>query len=82
MSVTTRQLANAKTLNLKECLKMEFRICQAMMAKNDFYEGVRANLVEKDRNPIWKPNDILNVDEKLIQEHFRDLGDKELFLNE
>ena len=52
------------------------------MAKNDFYEGVRANLVEKDRKPIWKPNDILNVDEKLIQEHFRDLGDKELFLNE
>ena len=27
---------------------MEFRICQAMMEKHDFYEGVRANLVDKD----------------------------------
>ena len=53
MCVTTRQLANAKTLNLKDCLNMEFRICQTMMEKNDFYEGVRANLVEKDRKPIW-----------------------------
>ena len=82
MCVTTRQLANAKILNLKDCLKMEFRICQNMMEKNDFYEGVRANLVEKDRKPIWKPNNILDVDEKLIAEHFRNLGDKELFFNE
>ena len=81
MSVTTRQLANAKTLSLKECLKMEFRICQAMMVKNDFYEGVRANLVEKDRNPLWKPNNISEVKQSLIDEHFINLGEKDLFKN-
>ena len=59
MSVALKQLALAKDLNLKDCLLMEFRICQAMMAKHDFYEGVRANLVDKDRNPKWKPENII-----------------------
>ena len=65
-----RQL-EAKNLNLKDCLNMEFRICQAMMSKHDFYEGVRANLVDKDRNPKWSPKSIYEVENNLINEHFR-----------
>ena len=80
MSVAAKQLDLAKNLNLKDCLNMEFRICQAMMSKNDFYEGVRANLVEKDRAPKWSPNSVYDVENNLINEHFNELGDKELFL--
>jgi len=61
---------------------MEFRICQAMMAKHDFYEGVRANLVDKDRNPKWEPDNINDINEEIIDSHFYNLGDKELFSNE
>ncbi len=82
MSVTAKQLSEAKKLNLKDCLNMEFRICQAMMAKHDFYEGIRANLVDKDRSPKWNPNNILEVKDSLINEHFNDLGKKDLFRNE
>ena len=82
MSVTIRQLKEAKNLSLKECLKMEFRICQAMMRKHDFYEGVRANLVDKDRKPKWKPKNILEIDDSLINEYFSELGKKELFYAE
>ncbi|PPR26990.1 MAG: Short-chain-enoyl-CoA hydratase [Alphaproteobacteria bacterium MarineAlpha9_Bin4] len=82
MSVTVEQLVKAKKLSLKDCLKMEFRICQAMMAKHDFYEGVRANLVDKDRNPKWNPNNIYDIKESLIKEHFVELGQKDLFENE
>ena len=82
MIVTTRQLKEAKKLNLKACLNMEFRICQAMMAKHDFYEGVRANLVDKDRNPKWSPSTIYEVKDDLIEEHFNNLGEKDLFSHE
>jgi len=61
---------------------MEFRICQAMMRKHDFYEGVRANLVDKDRKPKWKPKNILEIDDSLINEYFSELGKKELFYAE
>ena len=82
MSVALKQLSLAKNLNLKDCLLMEFRICQAMMAKHDFYEGVRANLVDKDRNPKWEPDNINEINEEIIDSHFYNLGDKELFSNE
>ena len=82
MTVTTKQLLEAKKLNLKDCLNMEFRICQAMMTKHDFYEGVRANLVDKDRNPKWSPSSIYEVKTNLINEHFKVLGEKDLFSNE
>ena len=52
------------------------------MAKHDFYEGVRANLVDKDRNPKWEPANINEVNEKIINSHFYKLGDKELFSND
>ena len=79
MGVATRQLDISRSLNLKDCLSMEFRICQAMMDRHDFYEGVRANLVDKDRDPKWKPITIDLLEEKLIDDHFKKLEDKELF---
>ena len=79
MGVATRQLDISRSLNLKDCLSMEFRICQAMMDRHDFYEGVRANLVDKDRDPKWKPITVDLLEEKLIDDHFKNLEDKELF---
>ena len=79
MAVSLVQIEKSKQLTLKDCLAMEFRICQSMMAKHDFYEGVRANLVDKDREPKWSPSDIKSITDQIINEHFNHLGDKELF---
>ncbi len=79
MGVALQQLSMAKNLTLKDCLSMEFRICQTMMKKTDFYEGVRANLVDKDRKPNWNPKSVSELDKSIIDEHFINLGNKELF---
>ena len=79
MAVTQKQLIKSKGLDFDDNLKMEFRICQAMMKKHDFYEGVRANLVEKDRNPKWNPATIDLVTDEIIDSHFLNLNEKELF---
>ena len=79
MGVATRQLDISRSLNLKDCLSMEFRICQAMMDRHDFYEGVRANLVDKDRDPKWRPITVDLLEEKHIDDHFKNLEEKELF---
>ena len=79
LGVTTKQLGLSSSLDLRDCLTMEFRICQAMMSKNDFYEGVRANLVDKDRKPKWIPQNIDKLNERHINDHFKSLKLKELF---
>ena len=79
MAVAVKQITLAKLMNLKDCLSMEFRICQAMMSKNDFYEGVRANLVDKDRSPNWQPKSVFDLTSKIVDDHFLELKEKELF---
>ena len=61
---------------------MEFRICQAMMQRHDFYEGVRANLVDKDRKPKCNPKNVYELSNDAIEEHFKNLGERELFKDE
>ena len=47
--------------NLKQCLEREFRACNALVSGHDFYEGVRAAVIDKDRNPQWVPNTLDQV---------------------
>lgn len=46
----------------------------------DFVEGVRATLVDKDRNPRWSPATLSEVDDARVAEFFAPTADEpELF---
>jgi len=73
LKLTFEQLRRAKTMTLPECLQMEFRLaCRALEGK-DFYEGVRAVLIEKDNKPKWNPAKLEEVDEGTISAYFEPL---------
>lgn len=59
--VSALQLAEGAKLDLAECLKMEYRISQRFMEGDDFYEGIRAVLIDKDNAPVW-PSEIATTD--------------------
>ena len=44
----------------------------------DFYEGIRAMLVDKDRKPNWKPSNLSKVDEIWVNHFFEPLHEKDL----
>lgn len=59
---------------MQESLSREYRFTHRATASSDFLEGVRAQIIDKDRNPSWKaPADPANVDAMLA-----DLGEAEL----
>lgn len=67
--------------DLDECLAMEYRIVRRIMTMDaDFFEGVRALLIDKDKAPKWKPARLADVDDASIEAHFAPLGDAELRL--
>lgn len=80
LKITFRQLQAGATLSLQDVLVMEYRLSQACMRGCDFYEGVRAVLVDKDQNPSWKPSTLEEVSEQSVDQCFSSLGEKDLTL--
>jgi enoyl-CoA hydratase len=78
LKVTLRQLAIGRDYDLDQALILEYRLTQHMMAGRDFYEGVRAALIDKDQKPRWQPATLAEIDEPTIDAYFAPLSDGEL----
>ncbi|XP_059356416.1 3-hydroxyisobutyryl-CoA hydrolase, mitochondrial-like isoform X2 [Carassius carassius] len=80
LKLTFRQIQEGARMSLQEVLVMEYRLSQACMRGHDFYEGVRAVLIDKDQSPKWKPSTLSEVSEQAIEECFSSLGERDLKL--
>ena len=58
----------------------EFRIVSRVIYGSDFYEGVRAVIVDKDNKPRWQPSTLAEVSVAEVERHFATLGADELVL--
>ena len=70
-AVALRQMRDGVNADFDECMRIEMRAVTRIMAQADFYEGVRATIIEKDGAPNWTPQQDINA-------IFAPLGDDEL----
>ncbi|CAG0901763.1 unnamed protein product [Darwinula stevensoni] len=77
LKVTFEQLKRGAQLSLKDCFCMEYRLSQRFCTDHDFYEGVRAVLVDKDNNPRWKPDRLEEVTAEKVAHYFNPLPAEE-----
>jgi enoyl-CoA hydratase len=79
MVVTLKLLRLARgSSSLEECLVREYRAALEVFRSDDFREGVRAAVVDKDRNPRWSPPRIEDVTPEMLAPYFAELGGDEL----
>jgi len=69
MAATLQLLSQGRKLGLSECFKIELELTQHWRTKGEFVEGVRAALIDKDKNPKWKYS-IDNVDQAFLKQQF------------
>ena len=67
--------------SLEQCLVREYRAALEVFASDDFREGVRAAVIDKDRNPKWSPRGIEDVTPEMLAPYFASLGKDELVFN-
>jgi enoyl-CoA hydratase len=70
LKVTLRQLQAGMKLTFDECMEMEYRLTQQFLQSPDFFEGVRAAIIDKDQKPLWKPAQLENVTAEQITAFF------------
>ena len=78
VKITYRQMREGAQLDFDDCMRMEYRIVSRVMAAHDFYEGVRAVIVDKDNDPKWNPADFAAVTQADVDAYFESLGDQDL----
>ena len=78
LKITLRQLTIGRDYDLDAALALEYRLTQHVMAGHDFYEGVRAVLIERDRKPQWRPATLAEVTDSTVDAYFASLDDREL----
>ncbi|AMO63058.1 enoyl-CoA hydratase/carnithine racemase [Mycolicibacterium phlei] len=78
VSVTLESLRRAAELDtLEDVLRQEYRVSCASLRSHDFVEGIRAQVVDKDRNPKWSPASLAAVTPADVEAYFAP-ADREL----
>ncbi len=78
MNLAFEQIRRGASLDFEEAMRTEFRIVSRIGDGQDFYEGVRAVLIDKDNQPRWQPASLEEVRRETIEHHFASLGEHDL----
>jgi enoyl-CoA hydratase len=73
LKLALAQMRAGATLSFQGCMQTEFRIVSRVIHGHDFYEGVRAVIVDKDNAPKWRPGTLAEVSDAEIARHFAPL---------
>ncbi|KAL3624556.1 3-hydroxyisobutyryl-CoA hydrolase 1 [Castilleja foliolosa] len=78
LKVSLRSIREGRLEGIDKCLVREFRIsCHAMRGdiSKDHFEGCRAILIDKDKNPKWHPSKIESVSDEMVDSYFLKIDD-------
>ena len=70
LKIALAQMRRGRHLSFDDCMRAEFRIVSRIVRGEDFYEGVRAVIVDKDNAPRWRPTTLAEVSDPEVERHF------------
>jgi enoyl-CoA hydratase len=76
LKVTLRALQQGQSLVFDACMQMEYRLANHFLQGHDFYEGVRAAIIDKDQSPCWQPAELQQVTEEQVLAYFAPVGEE------
>jgi enoyl-CoA hydratase len=80
LAVTLEAVRRAAKLDtLEDVLRQEYRVSCATLRSHDLVEGIRAQLVHKDRNPKWSPASVAEVSDADVEAFFAPVENELMF---
>lgn len=79
LKVTFRQLQEGRQMEFDDCIQLEYCLTRRFIQGPDFYEGIRALLIDKDQTPHWQPAELHEISSAYIEDFFRKEATPSLF---
>ncbi|KAK9273979.1 hypothetical protein L1049_018793 [Liquidambar formosana] len=80
LKISLRSIREGRLQGVGQCLAREYRmVCHVMRGEvsKDFFEGCRAILLDKDKNPKWKPSKLEQINDDMVDQYFSKVDDEE-----
>lgn len=68
--VTARYLEQMQGKGFSDVIGMDYQLAQRFIAYPDMYEGIRAALIDKDKRPVWEPEQLDDVKPEEVSRYF------------
>lgn len=76
LKVALRQLREGRSRDFGDCMRIEYRMVHRMLEGHDFYEGIRAVVIDKDSKPRWRPSRLEEVGEAEVAAYFAPIAEE------
>ncbi|XP_077244942.1 3-hydroxyisobutyryl-CoA hydrolase 1-like [Tasmannia lanceolata] len=80
LKISLRSIREGRLQSIDQCLIREYRMCCHVLRRDvskDFFEGCRALLLDKDKNPKWEPSKLEMVSDEMVDKYFYKVDDEE-----
>jgi enoyl-CoA hydratase len=74
LKIALAQMRRGRDWSFDQCMQAEFRIVSRVANGGDFYEGIRAVIIDKDNRPGWQPASLAEVTPASVEEYFAPLA--------
>ena len=76
LKIALRQMQEGAKAEFEDCMRIEYRVVSRVIRGHEFFEGVRAVIVDKDNAPQWRPATLEGVSDADIDACFAPLADE------
>ncbi|KAL5724339.1 3-hydroxyisobutyryl-CoA hydrolase [Ranunculus cassubicifolius] len=79
LKISLRSIREGRLQGVGQCLAREYRmVCHVLRrdVSKDFFEGCRAILLDKDKNPKWEPSSLEQVTDEMVDQYFSKVDDE------
>lgn len=73
LKITLKALQNGRYLDFDICMQQEYRAACRFLEDHDFFEGIRAVIIDKDQMPQWQPSTLEEVTPAFVEKYFAPL---------
>lgn len=74
LKVTLAALLKGEQMSFDACMQQEYCLVTHFLHGHDFFEGIRAVIIDKDQKPAWNPARLADISDAMVSRYFEPMN--------